>query len=111
MSDHPIFKLNMTADSVVFIVNHTRRDYIHATKIIGIEDDGMIVQWYLQDATLTMARKNGPYHIIEVESAYSKKKYDAVEEVDPQPYLDKRNRQMGLDKVIVHGKTNGKKAG
>lgn len=108
MIDHPTFKLNMTSDSVVFIVNHTRRDYIHANKIIGIEEGGLIVQKYLQDATLTFARRNGPYRIIEIEPAYNKKKYDAVEEVDRQPYLDKHYSD-GFDDLVKNVKANRKK--
>jgi len=110
MIDHPTFKLNMTSDSVVFIVNHTRRDYIHANKIIGIDDLGLIVQKYLQDATLTFARRDGMYRIIKIGKRTSKKAWEAIEEVDRQPYLDK-HYAGSFDEVVNNVKTDGKKTG
>lgn len=109
--EHKVFKLDMPADSVVFIVNHTRRDYIHANKIIGVDDLGLIVQWYLQDATLTMARRDGMYRVIEIEQAYTKKEYDAVEQTDTQPYLDEHYGGASIEEVAGYGKADGKKTG
>lgn len=111
MSDHPTFKLNMPADSVVFIVNHTRRDYIFANKIIGVEDDGIVIQWYLQDVTLTMARRENMYRIIEIAKAVTKDEWDKIEQADTQPYSDKHYGGMDFSEVADYGKIDGKKAG
>jgi hypothetical protein len=109
--DHKVFKLGMTSDNVVFIVNHTRRDYVHSTKIIGIEDNGLLVQYYLQDATLTFARRDGEYRIIKVESPITKEQYDEIEEADVQPYLDAHFGSVRYDEVAHHGKADSKKTG
>jgi hypothetical protein len=111
MIDHPTFKLSMPADNVVFIVGHTRRDYIFANKIIDVEDGGIVIQWYLQDATLTLARRQGMYRIIEIAKAVTKDEWDKIEEANVQSYLDKHYDGMSFSEVADYGKTNGKKAG
>lgn len=111
MTEHKTFKLNMPADSVVFIVGHTRRDYIFANKIIGVEEDGIVIQWYLQDATLTLARRQSMYRVIAIDPAMTAKKYVKIKQVDTQPYRDKHYGGATIAEVAEYGKIDSGKAG
>lgn len=88
--DHPIFEIGMTDDAVTMIINHTPwRDFIFPNKIIAVDDLGLVVQKYITDVTLTMARRGGEYIVIEVKEKTSKEDYEKIGQADPTPYLEK----------------------
>ena len=104
--DHKVFKLGMSSDSVVFIINHTRRDYKFPTKVVGSDENGLVVQYYLRDVTLTFARRNGEYQIIEVDEPVTKEVYEAI----PIAEMASAEHAQLLAKAIEEaerGKANG----
>jgi hypothetical protein len=57
MMDHPIFKLDMSADHTLDVMKLSGRRFLRKPKEVGKEKYGLIVNWFLQDATLTLCRR------------------------------------------------------
>ena len=70
--EHPVFELGMSADHTLNVMKRSGRRFLRKPKEIGKDKSGLVVEWYLQDATLTFCRRRvgsvSCYRITEIES-------------------------------------------
>ena len=70
--EHPLFELGMSADHTLKVMKWFGRRFLRKPKEIGKDKSGLVVEWYLQDATLTFCRRRiesvNCYRITEIES-------------------------------------------
>ncbi len=69
--DHPVFELGMSADHTLDVMKLSGRRFLRKPEEVGKDKSGLVVEWYLQDATLTLCRRRIEsvtcYRIIDIE--------------------------------------------
>lgn len=67
-NEHPVFKVGMSADEVLLVEDASGRQRTKRNELIDEDDNGLVIAWYLTDATLILRRvvKFGPYRVSEV---------------------------------------------
>jgi hypothetical protein len=61
------WKIGTPADLVEIAMKKFHLPFLADPKVIGKDENGMVVQWFLPDSTLTMKFSNGCYRVAEIE--------------------------------------------
>lgn len=76
MDEHPVFKVGMSADEVLLVEDASGRQRVKRNELIDEDDCGLVIAWYLTDATLIIRRdvRFGPYRVSEILPASKSKR-------------------------------------
>ena len=61
------WKIGMAADMVEIVKKKFHLPFLKEPQVLGKDENGLVVKWFLPDSTLTMKFSDGCYRVAEIE--------------------------------------------